>query len=285
MLSAKCLAQMAFPRFRTPRWVDLTAGLAASVVAFILGADALGNGGVLVAIPPALFPLLVVGLGLTLVAVHLSVIRLHSFRRPLALQPLAWVAVALTLAATSWSSQRYNSGKLRMEIDTLACFAGELVMTRRLAGVTDRGREVELYHWTNESVNAADPFASAGPNSENGRANCYGWVFAGGEHLLTSDGVERILEDNGYNLCQSPQAGDIIIYRNSDRIISHVGLVKAAPLWGEPVIESKWGLADRFVHSPEEQPYGNNYQYFRSARQGHSLAILPAKPAMSIASN
>ena len=60
--------------------------------------------------------------------------------------------------------------------------------------------------------------------------------------------------------------------------------VKAELFGTTLMVESKWGLGGRFVHRPEQQPYGTSYCYYRSARQGHALAIRPARPAMNLAS-
>ncbi|MGI8980525.1 MAG: hypothetical protein ACR2FY_14955 [Pirellulaceae bacterium] len=285
MLSAKCLVQMAFPQCRASRWAEVIAGLAAVSLAVILSLDALGNGGGLV-MAPIFLALTALGLSLTLVAAHLGVSLLHSRRRQLALQPVAWMAVALTLAATGWASHRYSAATLLAEMEKFEYFAtgGDLVPLRNSVGVTDRGREVLLYRWLPEDGVDFSFANGLQLTAENGRANCHGWVFTGGEHLLWRDGVELILEDNGYELCQTPLPGDLIVYRNPDGETMHTGVVKTRLFGGGLMIESKWGVGGRFVHRPEQQPYGNNYSYYRSARQGHALAIRPAKPPMRIAS-
>lgn len=286
MLSAKCLVQMAFPQCVASRWAEAFAGLTTFVLAFILSLDALGNGGVLFAGGPSGLALTAVGLSFTLVAAHLGVSLLHSQRRQLALHPVAWAAVVITLAATGWSSHRYSSAKLQAEIEKneFGVGGGELEAIHELVGVTDRGREVLLYRWRPEDgVGFGVPNAPL-PTADNSRANCHGWVFTAGDHLLWRDGVELILQDNGYEPCQSPRPGDLIVYRNALGEVTHTGLVKTTLFVGGLMIESKWGVGGRFVHRPDQQPYGNNYSYYRSARQGHVLAIRPAQPPMRIAS-
>ncbi len=286
MLSAKCLVQMAFPQCRASRWVEAIACLAAFVIAFVLSLDALGNGGVMVDLAPPLLALAALGTSLILVVSHLGVSLLHARPRQLALQPMAWVAVALTLAATGWSSHRYSAGKLQTEIEKFEYFAGggDLETVHEFVGMTDRGREVLLYRWLPEDgVGFGIPYPFQN-SAEDGRANCHGWVFTGGKHLLWRDGVERILEDNGYEVCQTPRPGDLIVYHSADGEVTHTGLIKTRLFGGGLMIESKWGVGGRFVHRPLAQPYGNNYSYYRSARQGHALAIRPAKPALKIAS-
>lgn len=284
LLSSKYLLQMAFPHCRTLRWVEVIAGLAAFLLAFTLELDALGNGDVPLSLPRFLISLGAISFGATFVAAHLGVALLHAHGRQLAPHPVAWLAVALTLAATAWSSHRYTAGNLRIEIERAKYFAGdgELSAVGEFVAVTDRGREVNLCRWTqNEGSRTAAPFQAV---SEFSPANCHGWVFTAGKYYLGCDDVERILEDNGYELYQSPLPGDLIVYRNASGGITHTGLVQAVYLGGMVVIDSKWGLGGRFIHGPEEQPYGNRYGYYRSARQGHTLAIRPARPTMSIAS-
>ena len=154
---------------------------------------------------------------------------------------------------------------------------------REFTAVTDRGREVQLYRLDQDAGTGTRAFSRGSAGSENDLANCHGWVFTGGQHLLSGDGVERILEDNGYRPCLSPQVGDLIIYRNSEGAIWHTGLI-AGMFLGMPMIESKWGLGARLVHSPVDQPYGERFSFYRSERQGHVLAIVPAKSVMSTAS-
>jgi hypothetical protein len=281
LLSAKSLVQVAIPQFQIPRWAEAIAGLAAFVLAFTLGLDALVNGGVSVAVAPPLLALLTVGLGVSLVSANLNVSLLLR-RRQIASQPVAWVAVALSLAATGWSSHRYSEGNLKLEIVKSSYFfgGGELETVREFVALTDRGREIDLYCWMQD-----DGFiAPVQPPAEISRANCHGWVFTGGKYFLGGDSVVRILEDNGYEPCSAPQPGDLIIYRNASGEITHTGLVKAGFPWGSLMIDSKWGLGGRFVHRPEVQPYGNRFSYYRSTRQGHAISIHRAKPVMSLAS-
>ena len=284
LLSAKCLLQMAIPHCCTLKWMDVIASLTAFLLAFILGVDALGNGDMPFTLPPVFLALPTLGLGVIFVAAHLGVGLLHSRRQQLAIHPVPWVAVALTVAATAWSSHRYNAGNLKIEMEKARYFAGdgELEAVGEFVAVTDRGREVSLRRWTpNESSKTSAPLQAL---TESSPANCHGWVFTEGKYYLECDDVERILADNGYVLCQSPEPGDLIVYRNPSGGISHTGLVQGIYLGGMVVIDSKWGLGGRFMHGPEQQPYGNRYGYFRSARQGHALAIRPASPMRSIAS-
>jgi hypothetical protein len=286
LLFSKCLVQMFLPRCTTG-WMEAVAAVAASLLAFMLGRDALGNDRMLAGVGPALFPPLTLGFAATLVAAHLGVALLHSRCQRLASHPVAWLAVSLTLIAIVWSSYRCHSGKLQIELQRATYFAGagELEEVCEFVAVTDRGREVALCRWLkDEKVNISATRQAAEDISQ---ANCHGWVFTGGKYFVWGEGVEKILDDNGYQPCDTlPRPGDLIVYRDVYGEITHTGLVKGGFLWGT-LIDSKWGLGGRFVHGPEQQPYGNKYSYYRSARDGHSLGIRPARPpwrAMRIAS-
>lgn len=284
LLSLKCVLQLALPHCRTLRWMDMIGGLTAFLLAFILGVDAIGNGDVPFSLPPLFLVLPTLGLGATFVVAHLWMALLHARGRQLVSHPVAWLGVALTLAATAWSSHRYTAVSLKSEMEKARYFVGDGILEAvgEFVAVTDRGRELSLRRWTpSEGSMTAAPLQA---RAESSPANCHGWVFTAGKYYLECDDVERILEDNGYEFCQSPLPGDLIVYRNPSGGISHTGLVQTVYLGGMVVIDSKWGLGGRFIHGPEQQPYGNRYGYYRSARQGHTLAIHPASPVMSIAS-
>ncbi len=104
--------------------------------------------------------------------------------------------------------------------------------------------------------------------------NCHGWVFTAGRFALRSEDVELILEDNQYTKVDEPQPGDLIIYRDDQGRILHTGLVRSVIAGEIVLIESKWGPLGRFLHGPEDQPWGENYTYYRSLRPGHLLAII-----------
>ena len=284
LLSSKCLLQMAFPRCPTQRWMDVIAGLMAFLLASTLCVDALDNGGVPFSLPLLIFVLPTLGLGATFVAAHRWMTLLHARGRQLSSEPVAWLAVALSLAATAWSSYRYTDGNLKIEVEQARYFIadGELEAVGEFMAVTDRGRELKLHRW---KPNEGNRTAAHLPDLADGSpANCHGWVFTAGKYYVDCDDVERILEDNGYEFCQSPLPGDLIVYRSPSGGISHTGLVQSVYLGGVVVIDSKWGFGGRFNHGPEQQPYGNLYGYYRSSRKGHALAIVPSKPLMSIAS-
>lgn len=115
--------------------------------------------------------------------------------------------------------------------------------------------------------------------------NCHGWVFTAGRFALRSEDVELILEDNHYTRVDRPQPGDLILYRDEQGRILHTGLVRSVIGDEIVLIESKWGPLGRFLHGPEDQPWGDNYAYYRSPRPSHLLAVVegPVPPESSLA--
>ena len=116
------------------------------------------------------------------------------------------------------------------------------------------------------------------------RANCHGWVFTNGYHLLRGEGVETILRDNSYQLVEQPYAGDIIVYRDALGRIVHTGLVRLVTDDGLVLIESKWGIGGRFIHQPQDQAYSDSYHYYHTSRGSHLLAGIPDDGVNSTAS-
>jgi hypothetical protein len=115
--------------------------------------------------------------------------------------------------------------------------------------------------------------------------NCHGWVFTGGKFLLRGEGVERILTDHDYHIVETPVEGDIVIYRAQNGSILHTALVQAVLNDGTVITESKWGVEQRFLHLPDDQPYSNIYNYYRTTRPNHLVKIRSVKEKTSTLEN
>lgn len=103
--------------------------------------------------------------------------------------------------------------------------------------------------------------------------NCYGWVFTAGRYWVPFDMVDGILADNRYVQVSEPSEGDLALYRDPRGQVVHSGIVLHA---GEcTLIESKWGPLGRFIHFPDDQPFGGTCTFYRSPRRGHVLAGIP----------
>jgi hypothetical protein len=79
-----------------------------------------------------------------------------------------------------------------------------------------------------------------------------------------------ILEDNGYEVVESPQVGDVVVYRDKTGAIIHTGLVRTLED-GQVWIESKWGIRNRFIHRPQALPLVIGY--YRTSRNPEWLRI------------
>ena len=152
---------------------------------------------------------------------------------------------------------------------------------------TDRGRHIHLFELQPESkdsftVTGNDGLTKSGTplpyrairlTEPDSGSNCSGWVFTGGHHLMQCNDVNMILEDNGYQTVKEPRMGDLVIYRNEDQVITHVGCV-AFLLDGErPMVESKWGYQGVFLHLPEGSPFGLKWSFYRSSHHSHHILL------------
>ena len=146
--------------------------------------------------------------------------------------------------------------------------------------LTDKGRLVPVYRARLadnlppyiETLEGAFTNRRITRSGRDAKTNCHGWVFTGGQYLLMGQNVDVILADNGYYIVNHPQEGDIIIYRNAFKQILHTGLVRSAWDDGTVLIESKWGIDERFVHLPEDQHYSQQFTYYRRHQPSRLLA-------------
>jgi len=109
-------------------------------------------------------------------------------------------------------------------------------------------------------------------------SNCFGWIFADGRYWLDNDQVELILDENGYGLADTPRPGDLAVYRDDEKRIHHVAVVRAICDDGTVLVEGKWGWMGVYLHRLTDSLYGRNVKLFRSERRGHALRVGPAGP-------
>jgi azurin len=144
--------------------------------------------------------------------------------------------------------------------------------------MTDEGANIPLYHLATDDIQFQEYALSVDQRYKSylhemihrGDAdkttNCHGWVFTGGRFLLKGADVERILCDNRYFVVSDPKPNDIVIYRDQARNILHTALVQAVLADGTVITESKWGVDQRFLHLPVDQPYSSTFEYYRTDR-------------------
>ncbi|HEX3148444.1 MAG TPA: hypothetical protein VHR66_10195, partial [Gemmataceae bacterium] len=134
---------------------------------------------------------------------------------------------------------------------------------------TKEVNEVELHALTD--LGFAQRMIRTGPASE--ITNCHGWVFAASKYWVAPDDVDQLLLDNKYVSVSEPRPGDLVIYRQGNNIL-HSAVVRTLMDNGPVLVESKWGWMGTFIHSVTGSCYGQIFTYYRSPRQGHTLAGL-----------
>jgi hypothetical protein len=151
---------------------------------------------------------------------------------------------------------------------------------------TDTGRRLPVFQYQpSEALAEMEHFTLADERFDHkvirlteptGDANCHGWAFTGGKFAIRGTEVPTILADNGYGVVTEPQPGDLAIYTGLDGEVTHTGIVQSInSSTGLVLIESKWGALGVYLHAPEAQPFGSEYTFYRSARPGHQLDIVP----------
>jgi len=164
---------------------------------------------------------------------------------------------------------------------------------------TDRGSPVTVFDVARHETLAADEAAEAHliqsralerrvirTAAPDRGSNCHGWVYTGGRYWVDGADVERILQENGYQVVSTPQAGDLVIYRDHGRI-AHSAVVRVVTNAGFILLESKWSHLGCFLHAPEDYCFPSPCMYYRSSRAGHLLRGLdgeqsePGEPAAS----
>ena len=98
------------------------------------------------------------------------------------------------------------------------------------------------------------------PRSLSSRYNCVGMVFATRRTWIEPELVDQILEEDGYRQVVAKQdldIGDVVVYRDSGNLISHVGVIVslrpqvARGDW-EITVVSQWGADGEYIHEIED---------------------------------
>jgi hypothetical protein len=197
---------------------------------------------------------------------------------------LVLFAIALNLLSFSRIERRFSS---LQTFGSLGLLPGVLESDLRYQGITDNGNLVDLFNF-NPSCQDLKSFFQDYPlrhggltnslilrGEIDGTTNCHGWVFTGGNFLIRSPSVDQILQDNNYRIVDHPIPGDLVVYRNSFDAVLHTGLVQGVLVDRTVIVESKWGVEERFLHRPEDQPYSVHFKYYHSDRGSHLIEIMP----------
>jgi hypothetical protein len=214
-------------------------------------------------------------------------------RRPgVAWAALALVGFAAALGSVAWYDLSMKASGDRDAAD-LDLFTGSPPDTTPIPTLarTDRGTPVLLKEATTlrsgvdlgavEQVVIRDAFTRSTVirvQPADDRANCHGFVFAGGRFWIGGSSVDQILDENGYRPVTDPRPGDVAVYRGSGGAVAHTAVVRYVTA-GQPVlVEGKWGCVGVFLHAVDQSIYGTAYGFYRSTRPGHLLAGLDGSP-------
>ena len=211
---------------------------------------------------------------------------LHGSASSLRRNSHSWLLILIAFFMASWSYHRVMVRSLGCDFLGIAeAIPGVLERDRQYDATTDVGNDIPLYrletgdHEFDEYASSAEvklsSFHHLGIRRQDAdkMANCHGWVFTEGRFLLKGMDVDRILCDNHYFIVKDPKPGDIVIYRNEDGGILHTALVQGILRDGNVIAESKWGIDQRFLHLPANQPYSQFYEYYRTNRPNHLINV------------
>ena len=212
---------------------------------------------------------------------------LHGPAKKLRRNIHSWVLVLLAISMSGWTYHRVQYLSSCVEVLGIGGILPGVVEPEEGSwAMTDEGANIPLYHLaTNDilfeeySLTADQRYKSylrvmIHREDADKTSNCHGWVFTGGQFLLKGADVERILCDNHYVIVSDPKPNDIVIYRDQARTILHTALVQAILADGTVITESKWGVDQRFLHLPADQPYSPVFEYHRTNRLNHLINIL-----------
>ncbi len=210
----------------------------------------------------------------------------ERFRR----RPSAWLLLASSFGLVGWSSHQYQE-RLKPPVKrslVIAVAPGQQSQqVLEFVALTDGNHPIKVYRLDQDALDSTDdesPWESLSVEYNGNMiqrapagllANCHGWVFLDGQYLISGDAVQRILDDNAYEVVDEAMAGDVIIYRDNNRNIVHSGLVRGVLDDGTVIIESKWGIEGVFLHNPLDTPYSVLFAYYRSPRPTHRVKIVP----------
>ena len=219
---------------------------------------------------------------------HLRFGGLRRDRPRLLRSPTAWVAFFTATLTCGIAGLELHFSLQPSSDDSTIAVPGRRNRLERWVALTDKGRELALYEWvlpepgfgwfSERSERLRErKFSTIRREAPHEQTNCHGWVFTKGRHLLFGPEVQQVLEDNGYLVVEKPVVNDLIIYRAGDGTITHSGLVQAILADGSALIESKWGISSRCLHLPKDQPFGENFAYYRSRRTSHAICLIPIR--------
>lgn len=208
-------------------------------------------------------------------------------RRPRVVGAAAAVLAVTGVAFEVWWYDRSIDAEMDAAFEMAV---GEMPPDTKEAAIqvkTDRGTVVTLFDPVDPrslaEANERDRNAPAVNNylgrwirrgSADDQTNCHGWVFAAGRYNLSGRYVNTILSENEYIQVSEPRPGDVCVYRDQRGEVLHSGLVRGVLNDCTVMVEGKWGRLGVYLHDASDSCYGTNFLYYRSERDGHTLAGL-----------
>jgi hypothetical protein len=160
-----------------------------------------------------------------------------------------------------------------LPVSPLTSDRGRPIAAYRLAGAGGTTPAVELFDGQHRLLTNAElhdqviflPRAA-------GAGNCHGLVFTGGQYWIKGEDVETILADNDYRAVEDVRVNDVAVYRDTNGLIAHTGLVRCVLAEQMILVESKWGKLGTFLHRHDRHLYTEGTcAFYRSPRPGHLL--------------
>lgn len=270
-------------RWRTGmQWLFAGAGVAVAVLLAVDAIDGIDENEQ--SSLASLQAVLICGWALVSLPLHAHVAAFRMPARELVGRPSAWLLLLWSVGACGWAGVRFYDVATPRANELASQPHPEMEAEKQAIAVSDQGRPIPLFHMHAPIADWPRGFQAMTPAlarmkqtvistaKSDASSNCHGWVFARGNYLIDGNGVLTILADNGYQMCQDPRPGDLIVYW-SGRFVAHTGLVSGILADGTVIIESKWNLQERFLHRPEDQPYSRTFSYYRTPRGNHAITI------------
>src|SRR5229473_533486 len=172
--------------------------------------------------------------------------------------------------ARSLRSKGIQTGGAPLEGDRLSIRMAIRLETSKRTGIDNhQDHEISAFH-LNWARRIGRDHPQARPRTDlSALYNCHGLTFASRRtRIEKSREVQRILEDDDYQEIAMPDVlpGDVVIYYSDGGDPNHSGIVvEVSPDLLAPIVCSKWGNADEFVHALRDCPnfYGPNHRFLR----------------------
>ncbi len=178
-----------------------------------------------------------------------------------------WFMMIASIALLATSCFRYDlRSKQYLTFGLNVTALGKVVLDPHHFAITDKGTKIPLFHFTmtdeefdDYQLGTKERFAAYGTalihrDDADMAANCHGWVFTKGRFLVRGEDVDAILAENGYEVVTAPKIGDVVIYRDFNKIVRHTGLVQGVLGMGRFLSKANGVSISVFFTAPKINP-------------------------------